>query len=305
MTTLEGKPHTMHISTKLAALVAVPGLLLFGAAATAQASTATAHAGPAVISPTTDVNEVGDAGYVTFGPVFNSNQAIVTIQPSDATMTLTSSLSDPGSANGIGLCNNNDGTAEEIGYLRTGTNSYSVAAAVGDLEGSPGGNPCRNSEILHNGTLFSFGALTDLPAGEQLSLKVHESKEGNFLFTAEDLTTQDAVWSKWISGPDVGYREYDHEALAGGFFAIESGISAPAVNLLTPFTELATTNCASPLGTAPCWTRNYARNTAVQVVSSANGVAPWLLTPDSSLSPSGGTSEFSSFNLFVGTQVSP
>lgn len=166
---------------------------------------------------------------------------------------------------GIQLCNESNGDAAQMGAVYLGGGQFAVGYLTGELEGLTV-DPCAGGGVFQDASAdTTFTALGAVPAGTQIEAQIKQDGHG-VLFTAENLTEDVANYTAF----DHYSWFYPNEAGAG-LQADTAGLSAPAVNDLSDFSDVTATS-----GDV---TRGLAYWNAVQVDGSQDGIAPALLAP--------------------------
>lgn len=174
---------------------------------------------------------------------------------------------------GIQLCNETTGSAAQLGAVYLGTGEFAVGYVTGTLEGLVA-DPCVGGGVLSGSTTFT--SLAEVPVGNSIQGRIRQDGHG-VLFTAA-LVGGIANYTYYKS---TGWI-YPNEAGAG-LQADTTGLSAPAVNDLTDFSGVTATDGGT--------TNGFAAWNAFQVDGSQDGMAPALLSPNSSLTPLTGGSK--------------
>ncbi len=180
---------------------------------------------------------------------------------------------------GIQLCNESDGDAAQLGAVYVGDVGGTPSFAVGFLTGTLTGltiNPCWGGGVFQTASAnTTFTHIGLVPAGTLIEAQIAEDG-GGVLFTAENLTTGLANYSYW----DKAAPWFDPNEAAGGVQTDTTGLSAPAVNDLTDFSDVYAVDANGVQAGFGYWN-------AIQVDGSQDGMAPALLEPTALVSNSG------------------
>lgn len=149
----------------------------------------------------------GEAGAHTFGGQVTGVSGSIYIRAAAKNLKIgsTASASD---AIGLQLCNNNTGEADQLGFIRTGSNQFSVVWAHGDLTSAS--NPCVGVGSLSTGSNLGGTNLSDLHVGQTVDYSIKFSGRHN----------RNATFSAYVAGSDSVWSAYEP---GDGFYATQAG----------------------------------------------------------------------------------
>ena len=250
--------------------VAAAGIGLVAAGGLALGLTLSGFAG-ASVSRTVDYTTNGVAGAKTFGGQVTGVSDSIYIRAADANLPLTTLSALPGTAApaavGDQICNNNTSRAAQLGYVRTGPTTYTVAYAVGTLPSGPNVDPCENGILTAGPDPIVATALVNVPSGVTLNFSIRESgrHNRNLTFSAQTASGT-SVWSRFLPG--------------AGFYATEAGAGIQGNNAGlggTPSVEMLAARGLTVSGAGGTGDFGTAGPDAALVFSSGTGGAPALI----------------------------
>lgn len=255
--------------------VAAAGIGLVAAGGLALGLTLSGFAG-ASVSRTVDYTTNGVAGAKTFGGQVTGVSDSIYIRAADANLPLTTNLPNSAAPAAVGdqICNNNTSRAAQLGYVRTGPTTYTVAYAVGTMPPGTNVDPCENGILTAGPDPIVATALVNVPSGVTLNFSIKESgrHNRNLTFSAQTASGT-SVWSRFLPG--------------AGFYATEAGAGIQGnISPLggTPSVEMLAARGLTVSGAGGTGDFGTAGPDAALVFSSATGNPPPLV--DSTLSGS-------------------
>ena len=231
-----------------------------------------ALAGVSPVPRYTNVTVYPVAGYFASdngGSPFTHIEGYIGSNGTGSLANLGQSLTNGG---GVGLCNQTDGNAIQIGDQWATATTINVTYGIGTFSKTP----APNGDLCHEGvvstsphTLLGNVPVTDTVAVQVLYSSKHAHNgcsAGQALFEAEDVTANPGVWyqSPCVADASQNFTEAD-----AGVDADTQNMSAPADNLLAVWAHLGLTNAAGVHGSF----QSNSAWTAFPVNSSSNGLA--------------------------------
>jgi hypothetical protein len=265
----------------------------------------------------TNANGNPVAGYyaTSFGSTLTHINSYVGLQYDSNKLKPTTLPLSPSAAppDGIGdqLCNDNTGTALQVGAVYLTGNKFAIAYGVGTFRstGLPAnvqnnGDPCEDGLLLNNAVASisqvgvitgNTGPLSAVPYGDTVEVQIEYNNNGHFLAgcgTDAEVLGSIIGSNHWYDTcitlpPFLGFNE-----AASGVESQTTGLSAPAVNQLDGNAHFTLTDVGRHHGFAdnsPYWG-------AVPVDSTGSGVGP---AGESLLEP--GPISNGNFSVFEGT----